>query len=126
MRELGGARHEDLLHDEMVQAVKRFLDVPGVRVGLRRILADDLERGELPPRHGVQHLREIQPVLGWIVVPPQRADPIAGRAVLLDVLEPGQLVRIAPMSPPPCTLFWPRSGLQPLPHLPIGPSAARD
>ena len=27
--------------------------------------------------------------------------------------KPGSLFGIAPMSPPPCTLFWPRSGLQP-------------
>ena len=28
---------------------------------------------------------------------------------------PGSLFGIAPMSPPPCTLFWPRSGFSPLP-----------
>ncbi len=40
--------------------------------------------------------------------------------------KPGSLFGIAPMSPPPCTLFWPRSGCRPEPHLPTLPvSSAR-
>ena len=40
--------------------------------------------------------------------------------------KPGSLFGIAPMSPPPCTLFWPRSGLRPEPQRPTWPhSSAR-
>ena len=39
---------------------------------------------------------------------------------------PGSRSGSAPMSPPPCTLFWPRSGLSPDPHRPTWPvSSAR-
>ena len=34
---------------------------------------------------------------------------------------PGSLLGIAPMSPPPWTLFWPRSGFTPLPYTPTCP-----
>ena len=35
--------------------------------------------------------------------------------------KPGSLFGIAPMSPPPCTLFCPRSGFTPLPYVPTCP-----
>ena len=34
---------------------------------------------------------------------------------------PGSLFGSAPMSPPPCTLFWPRSGTTPEPQRPTWP-----
>ena len=37
----------------------------------------------------------------------------AGRASSRMSWKPGRRLGIAPMSPPPCTLFWPRSGLRP-------------
>ena len=37
--------------------------------------------------------------------------------------KPGSLFGIAPMSPPPWTLFWPRSGLSPEPNRPTWPQS---
>ena len=56
-----------------------------------------------------------QPYFGMIGVP-QAASNFARAAASFSMSwKPGSLFGIAPMSPPPCTLFWPRSGFTPLP-----------
>ena len=55
------------------------------------------------------------PYSGMIGVP-QAASNFARAAASFSMSwKPGSLFGIAPMSPPPCTLFWPRSGFRPLP-----------
>ena len=54
-------------------------------------------------------------------VTPQAASNGARTAASSSAWKPGSLFGIAPMSPPPCTLFCPRSGLTPEPYLPTWP-----
>ncbi len=57
----------------------------------------------------------VQPYFGVIGTPhaaSNRARPSASRSMSW---KPASLFGIAPMSPPPCTLFCPRSGFTPLP-----------
>ena len=84
-----------------------------IGLALRRVLAEDEERRELSALHGLEHVAEVPAVLPRDRTP-RRARTWRGRRVL-DVLEAGELVGNAPMSPPPCTLFCPRSGLRPEP-----------
>ncbi len=56
-----------------------------------------------------------QPYLGGIVDAPCAVEALAGGVVDSMSWKPGSLFGIAPMSPPPCTLFWPRSGFRPEP-----------
>ena len=57
---------------------------------------------------------------------PRRRRTSRGRASSRSSWKPGSLFGIAPMSPPPWTLFWPRSGCRPEPHFPTLPvSSAR-
>ena len=102
------------------------MHVVHVGVGLRRVLADDVERGELPALHRAQHLGEIQAVLAWIGAPHRFSNVDARPRRSRRPESPGSLFGSAPMSPPPCTLFWPRSGLHPQPQRPTWPvSSAR-
>jgi hypothetical protein len=79
------------------------------------VLADDVEGAELAAFHGLEHAREVQ-CRGRGDRRPQAASKRAraspGRR------RPGTRAACsgsAPMSPPPCTLFWPRSGTSPTP-----------
>ena len=51
----------------------------------------------------------------------QSASHLRRRSSFSTYWKPGSRSGSAPMSPPPWTLFWPRSGLRPLPHLPTWP-----
>ena len=91
-----------------------FLDVVGVRLGLRRVLADEVERLDPPVVEAGHHLVE----------------PVAGRLGHLDAPRLGELRRdlgvvdaagsragttgFAPASFRPWTLFWPRSAFSPV------------
>jgi hypothetical protein len=92
VRELRRAREEDLLHDEMVEAAQPVLDVVRVGVGLRGILADDVERRQVAPVHRAQHLGEVHAAPRRDDRVPPLAHPRARVVILLDVLEARQLV----------------------------------
>ena len=84
-----------------------------VGFGLGRVLADDVEATSSP------HPSRRTSGSGSS---PLRPEPHSPRALKRrrhvgnhHVLKPGSGSGIAPMSPPPWTLFWPRSGLRPRP-----------
>ena len=56
-----------------------------------------------------------QPYRGMIGRPQAASKRIRASTFSTMSWKPGSLFGIAPMSPPPCTLFWPRKGLSPLP-----------
>ena len=67
-----------------------------------------------------------QPYLGMIGTPQVSSNRALASAFFSMSWNPGSLFGIAPMSPPPCTLFCPRRGLSPDPYLPTCPvSSAR-
>ncbi len=55
-----------------------------------------------------------QPYRGGILEP-QAASNLARASSSRMSWKPGSLLGMAPMSPPPWTLFWPRNGLSPQP-----------
>ncbi len=62
-----------------------------------------------------------QPYLGTIVVSQASSNFARAASSFSMSWKPGSLFGIAPMSPPPCTLFWPRSGFSPEPYRPTCP-----
>ena len=60
VRVLARLGHEDVLHDQEVQALQRLAHVVGVRVGERRVLAHDVHGLELAEHGHVEHLRYAQ------------------------------------------------------------------
>ena len=56
-----------------------------------------------------------QPYFGWIFTPHARSYFSRASGSVSMSWKPGSRFGIAPMSPPPCTLFWPRSGFSPEP-----------
>ncbi len=114
--ELRGLRQEDVLHDDVLEAVEQVLDVVGVGVGLDRVLAEDEHRRQLAAIDRVEHLGHVPAVLAAGSSRPRRASNFATASGSVSrSWKPGRRFGIAPMSPPPCTLFWPRSGLSPEP-----------
>ncbi len=89
--ELRGFREEDFLHDEVVEILEEMDHVRHVGVRLRRILADDVERGEFLRLHSLDHLGEMPPILRDDV-PSPRALELRAVVVGGDVLETGELV----------------------------------
>ena len=63
-----------------------------VRFGLGRVLSNDVERAELTALHGLEHERQMPARLVRDRRPPDFLELRAVR-VVLDVLEPGELVR---------------------------------
>ena len=57
----------------------------------------------------------VQPYFGVIGTPQAASNRARASASCSMSWKPGSLFGMAPMSPPPCTLFWPRSGFTPLP-----------
>ena len=84
--------HEDVLGDHEVQALQQRERALGVGLGLRGVLAQDVERRELAALHAVEHLRQVPAALGRELAVPRRLEARAGLHVVLDVLEAGQLV----------------------------------
>ena len=56
----GGLGHEDVLHDQEVQAPEELLVLVLVGVGLHRVLPDDVHAPDLAVRYGVHHLGLVQ------------------------------------------------------------------
>ena len=69
MREARGLVEEEVLDDDEVQTAQCGLDVPGVGVGLRDVLALDVEPSEGPGDRGVEHVGDPQSRLGSRVRP---------------------------------------------------------
>ena len=73
-------------------------------------------------RHRLEHLGQIPPVLAASACTPQACSNRARTpASLVQSWNPTRRFGMAPMSPPPCTLFCPRSGFTPDPYLPDVP-----
>ncbi len=64
-----------------------------------------------------------RPFFGGIVHPQARSNA-ARSGAFSTCWKPGRRSGIAPMSPPPWTLFWPRSGLSPEPYRPTCPQSS--
>ncbi len=114
--ELGRPRHEQVLDDQGVEAPQQHLRVLLVGLAAGGVLADHVDGGELATIHRLEHLGQRVAVRARVIGTPQAASNFARAASSFSMSwKPGSLLGIAPMSPPPCTLFWPRSGLTPLP-----------
>ena len=61
--QLGRAREEEVLDDEVVEALEQPLRALLVGLSLRRVLADDVDGAELAVLHRLEHPGEVQPVL---------------------------------------------------------------
>ena len=59
-RELRGLVQEEVLHDHALERRQRVRHVMRVGIGLRDVLALDVERLELPSKRGVEHVRDAQ------------------------------------------------------------------
>ena len=90
--ELRRLRHEDVLHDQTVQVLEQRCGVRGIGLGVGGVLADHVERAQVAALHRVEHLGQVPSVLRDDRHAPRALEPLARGRVLLDVLEPGQLV----------------------------------
>ena len=114
-------RQEDVLDDEELEAVEQALASGAVGLGLDRVLADARRRAVSSPRSIASNMAvRFQPRFGGTVAP-QAASNGARSSSFSTCWKPGSRSGSAPMSPPPWTLFWPRSGLRPLPYRPTCP-----
>ena len=75
----------------------------------------DVHALQLAVLHRLEHPGQVQARLATGSDAPQAASNFARAASSVTSWNPGSLFGIAPMSPPPCTLFWPRSGCSPAP-----------
>ena len=89
----GGPGEEDVLDDQVLEALEQLVRVLGVGLGLGRVLADDVERRQLAALHRLEHLGQVPAVLRHDLDAPRLAEPLPGLGVALEVLEAGQLVR---------------------------------
>ena len=124
-----GLRQEDVLHDEEVEPLQAARGVaagrPRTAPGSRRSRTACVSS----PRSIASNIcAEVPAALRSGARRPRRAR--TSRATRVVLARPGSRAAcsgIAPMSPPPCTLFCPRSGLRPEPYRPTCPvRAARD
>src|SRR5205085_2273080 len=77
------------------------------------------------PRSIASNISErCQPVLGGSSTPHAAAKRARASWSCSTSWKPGSLLGIAPMSPPPWTLFWPRSGFSPDPKRPTWPHSS--
>ena len=90
--ELRGPRQEEVLDDEMVEPGEEAHRALLVRLRLRGVLADDIHRAQLAVLHRLEHAGEVQPALRRDLGAPHGLE-LRARDRILDVLEPGQLVR---------------------------------
>ncbi len=91
--QLGGLRQQDVLDDEEVEAREQLARVLDVGLGLRRVLADHVQRAQLAALHALEHLRQVPAVARHDLAAPGGLEAGARLGVALDVLEAGQLVR---------------------------------
>jgi hypothetical protein len=59
VRDLGGLRHEELLHHEEFERAEGLAHVQGVGIRLAHVLAADPHRFQLAGERGVIHLRDL-------------------------------------------------------------------
>ena len=118
LSQLAGLRQKDVLHDQVFQSAQKFVRVLLIGFRLRRVLADDVERIEFASLHRGEHVAEMPAPFAAEASRSMPARTSRGRRGLRRPVRPGNLLGIAPMSPPPCTLFCPRSGLRPDPYRP--------
>ena len=98
-----------------------------VGLGLRRVLADHVERAQLAALHARgTSASGASRSSGRIVVPQAASNRARASSSRSMSWKPGSLFGIAPMSPPPWTLFWPRSGLRPEPKRPTWPQSSAE
>ena len=89
---LSRGREEDVLHDHELEAGQQALHAMHVRLGLDRVLADAVERGQVAPLHRVVHR-------GQVPAAPGRDGDVPGlvewrpELIVLHVLEARQAVR---------------------------------
>ena len=76
---------------EQVEAAQAALGEVAVGLGLERVLADDVERGELAAVHRLEHARQVPATLGRDAPLPD-ALALLAELVVLDELEAGQPV----------------------------------
>ncbi len=84
---------QDVLDDEEVEAGEQLARVLDVGLGLRRVLADHVERAQLAALHALEHLRQVPAVARDDLAAPGGLEAGARLGVALDVLEARQLVR---------------------------------
>ena len=89
--ELGGAREEEVLDDEVVEPLEQPLGALLVRLSLGGVLADDVDGAQLSPLHRLEHPGEMEPGLRRDRRAPRRVE-LRANAVVADLLEAGQLV----------------------------------
>ena len=102
--ELGGLGEEDVLDHQVVQALEPPGHRGGVRVGLHGVLTDDEEVGELPSSIASIISDRVMPYFGGRVTSQMRSN-FARCSAFSTSWKPGRFFGIAPMSPPPWTLF---------------------
>ena len=115
--ELAGLRQEDVLHDQACSSsCSSCIGAMLIGFGLRRILADDVERCRARRVRSLRTSRvRFYPALGRQCGAPRALELRAALPGPRRFGRPDTCSGIAPMSPPPCTLFWPRSGQTPDP-----------
>ena len=91
--QLGGLGEQDVLHDHEIEAREQLARVLDVGLGLRRVLADHVQRAQLAALHALEHLRQVPAVARHDLAAPRRLEARARLGVALDVLEARQLVR---------------------------------
>ena len=114
MGQLGRPGEEDVLHHEVIEAGQQSNRAVLVGLRLGRILADGVDGAYLAVLHPLEHLRSGSGRTWARAVTPQAFSNLARTAgSVVQSWNPTRRLGIAPMSPPPWTLFCPRSGLTP-------------
>ena len=89
--ELGGLGQEQVLDDEEVEALEQVDRPLLVGLGLDRVLADAVDRGQVAALHRVEHARQVPAALRRDRHAPLGVE-LGPQRVVLDVLEPRQAV----------------------------------
>jgi len=79
------------------------------------VLADDVERAQIAALHRLEHLRQVASRGSGGTGTPHARSNFDRNSSFSTCWKPGRRSGKAPMSPPPWTLFCPRSGLSPEP-----------
>ncbi len=93
MRQLGGAREEDVLHHERIEPLEQALGAVLVGFGLRGVLADRVDAVQLAVLHGVEHVRQVLAVPGLQGDAPGALELLPDFVVRGPVLETHEAVR---------------------------------
>ena len=112
VREPGRLVEEQVVHDDELHRPQRRLDVLGVGVALRDVLALHVQPLERPADRGVEHVRDAQPRLGLDRHAPQRLVDLAHLGPR-HVPVAGQLVRERPHVARPLHVVLPAQRVHP-------------